>query len=61
LRVFLRFLPFPVCGKDLKIIHSVPKEGDIKFSQADISLAEKELSLQPKIDLKEGIKDLMRF
>jgi len=45
----------------LKIIHSTPKEGDIKFSQADISLAEKELGYQPKIDLKEGIKDLVKL
>jgi len=49
-----------VCGKDLKIIHSTPKKGDIKFSQADISLAEKELGFQPKIELKDGIKNLMQ-
>jgi len=57
----LATLMISVCGKDLKIIHSVLKEGDIKFSQADISLAEKELGFQPKIDLKEGIKHLMKL
>jgi len=48
-----------VCGKDLKIIHSTLKEGDIKFSQADISLAEKDLGYQTKIELKDGIKNLV--
>ena len=52
-------LMISICGKDLKIIHLTPKEGDIKFSQADISLAEKELGFQPKIDLKEGLKNLI--
>ncbi len=56
----LASLMISVCGKDLKIIHSTPKEGDIKFSQADISLAEKELCFQPKIELKDGIKNLMQ-
>ncbi len=56
----LASLMISICGKDLKIIHSVTKEGDIKFSQADISLAEKELGFQPKIELKDGIKNLMQ-
>jgi len=49
-----------VCGKDLKIIHSVHKEGNIKFSQADISLAEKELGYFPKSDLKQQIENLIK-
>jgi len=55
----LSSLMISVCGKDLKMIHSAPKEGDVKFSQADISLAEKELCFQPKIELKDGIKNLI--
>jgi len=47
-------------GKNLNVIHSESKKGDIIHSQADISLAEKELSYQPKIDLKDGMKNLMK-
>ena len=50
-----------ISGNDLNVIHSTPKEGDIKFSQADISLAKKELGFIPKIELKDGIKNLMKF
>jgi len=57
----LASLMISLCGKDLKIIHSTPKEGDIKFSQADISLAKKELGFIPKIELKDGIENLMKF
>jgi len=56
----LASLMISVCGKDLKIIHSVLKEGDIKFSQADISLAEKELGYFPKSDLKQQIENLIK-
>ena len=57
----LASLMISLAGKDLKIIHSTPKEGDIKFSQADISLAKKELGFFPKIELKDGIKDLIKI
>ena len=56
----LASLMISICGKDLKIIHSVLKEGDIKFSQADISLAEKELGYFPKSDLKQQIENLIK-
>jgi len=57
----LASLMISLSGKDLKIIYSTPKEGDIKFSQADISLAKKELGFIPKIELKDGIKNLIKF
>ncbi len=33
-----------------------PRAGDIRFSEADLSLAEKSLGYRPIIDLKEGLK-----
>lgn len=45
-------------GKDLEIIYNDAKKGDIKFSQADISLAKKELKYLPKYGLEE-IKNLL--
>jgi UDP-glucose 4-epimerase len=45
-------------GKDLEIIYNNAKKGDIKFSQADISLAKKELKYLPKYGLEE-IKSLL--
>ncbi len=57
----LAILMISLSGKDLKIIYSTPKEGDIKFSQADISIAKKELGFIPKIELKDGIKNLIKF
>jgi len=44
--------------KDLKIIYNDGKKGDIRFSEADISLAKKELRYLPKYTL-ESIKNLL--
>ena len=44
--------------KDLKIIYNNTKKGDIRFSQADISLAKKELQYLPKYGV-ENIKNLL--
>ncbi len=52
-------LMIKLSGKDLDIIYSNSKIGDIKFSQADISLAKKELNYIPKVALKDGIKKLI--
>ncbi len=46
-------------GKKLDIKYSAVKKGDIRFSQADISLAKKELGYSPKFELKDGIKELL--
>jgi len=56
----LASLMISLSGKDLKIIHSPSKKGDIRFSQADISLAKKELGFFPKTDLADGIKNLIQ-
>ena len=57
----LAALMISISGNDLKIIHSSLKKGDIRFSLADISLAKKDLGFQPKIDLKDGIRNLMEI
>jgi UDP-glucose 4-epimerase len=44
-------------GKNLKIQYVAPKKGDIRHSQADITLAKKELKYSPKVGLEE-IKNL---
>jgi len=48
-----------ISGKNLDIKYSSQKNGDIRFSQANISLAKKVLEYEPKIDLETGIKNLM--
>lgn len=50
-----------VSGKNPDIQYEKPREGDIRYSQADISLARKELDYCPKIDLRDGIKNLLRY
>ena len=56
----LATLMITLAEKDLKIIYSASKEGDIKFSQADLSLAKKALGFFPKIKLKNGIKVMLK-
>ena len=48
-----------ISDKSLEIIYKKEKAGEIKFSQCDISLAQKQLGFNPKIDLKKGLKDLV--
>jgi len=45
-------------GKKLEIQYTAAKEGDIKHSQADISLAKTELQYSPKFEL-DRIKELL--
>jgi nucleoside-diphosphate-sugar epimerase len=33
-----------------------PRQGDLRFSEADISLAERALGYRPRIDLQEGLE-----
>lgn len=48
-----------ISKKKLEVKHVAPKKRDIKYSQADISLAKNKLGYYPKIELKEGIKQLL--
>lgn len=45
--------------KKLDINYLPPKKGDIRYSEADTSLANKNLGYVPKIELKDGIKKLL--
>jgi len=49
-----------ISKKNPEIIHSPLKSKDIRFSQANIDLAKKELGFFPKIELKQGIERLVR-
>ncbi len=46
-------------GKKLEIKFLPEKQGDIKHSQADISMAKNLIMYSPKFELKEGIKELL--
>jgi UDP-glucose 4-epimerase len=46
-------------GKKRDIKYYAVKKGDIRFSQAEIFLAKKELEYSPKFELNEEIKELL--
>jgi UDP-glucose 4-epimerase len=48
-----------ISGKKVEIKYKPAKKEDIKYSQADITLAKKELGFNPKVSLKEGLSDLI--
>lgn len=50
-----------ISRKKLKIIHVIPKKGDIIHSQSDIALAKINLKYHPKFELREGIRELQKF
>jgi UDP-glucose 4-epimerase len=45
-----------IAGNDVPIIYEPPREGDIKMSFADISLARKMLGYTPKYTIREGLE-----
>ncbi len=49
-----------VSNKNLDIKYLEEKKDEIRFSQADISLAKKVLDYNPKTGFEDGIKDLMK-
>jgi len=52
-------LMISISGKNLKIQHDPPREGDLRFSEANIQRAIDELNYQPNITLKEGLSKLL--
>ena len=44
---------------DLTPIHVPPREGDVRRSRADISLAARDLGWKPKIRLEDGVRELV--
>lgn len=52
-------LMISLSGKNLRVIHRNSRKGDVRYSEASISLAKKELGYVPKIKLKSGLEKLM--
>ena len=49
--ILQRFFP-----ETLDPVFGPPRQGDLRFSEADISLAERALGYRPRIDLQEGLE-----
>lgn len=45
-----------ILGKNLEPVHAPPRAGDVRHSQADISLARRELRFEPRISFDEGLR-----
>jgi UDP-glucose 4-epimerase len=45
--------------RDLKIVHGEAREGDVRYSVADISEAAKKFGFMSRITLKNGLKRLL--
>jgi UDP-glucose 4-epimerase len=43
-------------GKNIKPIHAPPRSGDIRFSQADITRARRDLGFEPSVNFLEGLR-----
>ena len=43
-------------GTNLKPVHAAPRSGDVRFSQADISRARRDLGFDPQISFVEGLR-----
>jgi len=49
-------------GKDdLKPIHDKPRQGDVKHSLADISLAKENIDYEPEYDLHKGLEETIKW
>jgi len=46
---------------DLKPVHAEPRSGDIKHSYGDISKAQRNLEYAPKVQLEEGLNELIKW
>jgi UDP-glucose 4-epimerase len=50
-----------ICGNRKAPIHVPPRPGEVRRLCADISLAKKELSFEPKYTLEEGLEELIKW
>ena len=50
-----------ILGKDIKPVFDPPRPGDIKHSYADISLAQKYLDYQPKVNFEAGLRATIKW
>ncbi|MFM7375931.1 MAG: NAD-dependent epimerase/dehydratase family protein, partial [Chthoniobacterales bacterium] len=48
------------CGVGATVEHREARTGEIRFSQADISLASDRLGFRPLVDLPAGLQSLLR-
>jgi len=48
-------------GTEIKPVHTDPRPGDVRHSQADISRAEKELGYSVQVELREGLRRTLEF
>jgi len=48
-------------GKNIEAVYTDPRPGDVKHSQADISLAKKLLGFRPEISFEEGLKKTVEW
>ncbi|HIQ12995.1 MAG TPA: NAD-dependent epimerase/dehydratase family protein [Thermoprotei archaeon] len=55
----LAYLIINLSGRDLKPIYMEAREGDIRYSVADISRARERLGFTAKTDLEDGIKSML--
>ncbi len=46
---------------DLKPVHAEPRPGDIKHSYGDINKAKRNLEYTPKVQLEEGLSELVEW
>ena len=50
-----------ILDKDLDITHIEPQPGDIKHSLADISKAREQIGYMPKFNVKDGLKETVKW
>jgi UDP-glucose 4-epimerase len=50
-----------ITGNDVAAIHSDPRPGDIKHSQADITRAREHLGYEPKVTFTEGLRHTIEW
>jgi len=50
-----------IVGSDIRPIYAPPRVGDVKHSQADISLARERLGYEPTTSLQEGLQRCVEF
>jgi len=50
-----------ICGKNLDLVHTNPRPGDIKHSIADISKAREKFNYEPKFNLIRGLEETIKW
>ena len=45
-----------ICGTDIEASYEPPRPGDVRHSQADISLARETIGFEPGVDFEAGLR-----